>query len=345
MRALDNLQFALRQIQQRFARKALILLYHRVTKLDSDPWALCVTPEHFAEHLEVLRRGYRPMQLRELGQSLRGDKLKSRSVIVTFDDGYADNFLEAKPLLERCDMPATMFLATGNIDSGREFWWDELDRLFLEPGQLSSVLTVTINGCDQHWELGQTADYSAESRLRYRNWRAWEEKPTSRHVLYTSLYEVLSPLSERERRMTIDKLLYWASVDPTARSTHRPLSLDEAFALEKSDLIEVGSHTVTHPKLSSLPPSNQWEEITKSKEFLEELAGHRIESFAYPFGRRIDYTNESVTMVREAGFFQACSNFPGLVQHASDAFQLPRLQVQDWDGDEFARRLSEWANN
>jgi peptidoglycan/xylan/chitin deacetylase (PgdA/CDA1 family) len=285
------------------------------------------------------------MQLRELGQSLRGDKLKSRSVIVTFDDGYADNFLEAKPLLERRDMPATMFLATGYIDSGREFWWDELHRIFLEPGQLSSALTVTINGCDQRWELGQTADYSAESRLRYQNWRAWEEKPTSRHVLYTSLYHVLNPLPERERRMTLDKLLSWASVDSTARSTHRPLSLDEAVTLTKSGLIEVGSHTVTHPTLSSLPLSDQREEITESKEFLEELVGHQIESFAYPFGRRIDYTNESVTLVREAGFVQACSNFVGLVQRTSDAFQLPRLQVKDWDGDEFARRLSEWRNN
>ncbi len=111
-----------------------ILLYHRVTEVPSDPWALSVTPDHFAGHLEILREYTRPISLQQLSQGLREGNLPDCSVVVTFDDGYADNLLNAKPLLERYDVPATVFLATGLVEHWREPWWDELEQLLLQPG-------------------------------------------------------------------------------------------------------------------------------------------------------------------------------------------------------------------
>ena len=112
--------------------------------------------------------------------------------------------------------------------------------------------------------------------------------------------------------------------------------------LAQGGLIEIGAHTVTHSVLAALTPSSQREEIKESKRFLEELLGRKVASFAYPYGRRCDYSEQSVALVREAGFAHACSNFAGVVGRNSDLFQLPRVQVRDWDGDEFAGRLSAW---
>src|SRR5437667_6748579 len=85
---------------------ALILMYHRVTDTGPDPWSLAVSPQHFAEHLEVLRRRFRPVALREL-QS-RSPRRGPRPVVLTFDDGYADNALTALSLLRSLDIPATV---------------------------------------------------------------------------------------------------------------------------------------------------------------------------------------------------------------------------------------------
>src|SRR5262249_15981713 len=114
---------AAQQFRNRFDCKALILMYHGVAEVGSDAWSLFVTPQHFAEDLEVLRKHGRPMRLRRLAQAFGNVSLASRSVVVTFDDGYANNLHNARPLLERYDIPATVFLTTGYLGREYEFWW------------------------------------------------------------------------------------------------------------------------------------------------------------------------------------------------------------------------------
>jgi peptidoglycan/xylan/chitin deacetylase (PgdA/CDA1 family) len=106
-----------------------ILLYHRVAELESDPQQLAVTPARFEEQLRVLRATCTPVALADVPRLLRARKLPKRPVAVTFDDGYRDNLHEAKPLLERHGVPATVFVASGYVGRGTEFWWDELERL------------------------------------------------------------------------------------------------------------------------------------------------------------------------------------------------------------------------
>jgi glycosyltransferase involved in cell wall biosynthesis/peptidoglycan/xylan/chitin deacetylase (PgdA/CDA1 family) len=319
--------------------KALVLMYHRVAGGLSDPWSLCVAPERFAQQLEVLRKFTEPIPLRDLVATFRSGDMPARASVLTFDDGYADNFHNAQPLLQSFEIPATFFLTTGAIGSPNEFWWDELDRLLLQPGRLPNLLQLDINGAIQKWELGDAADYSEEHFRRDSRWKAPENPPSSRHALYVALWRLLQPLTENDRRSVLNELLVWAGREAHGRSTHRPLSLDEVTALGQEKLVEIGSHTVTHPVLPELPFEMQRDELRRSKARLEEILGRPVTSFAYPYG---SYAAGTVPIVRESGYACACSTNDGVVTRSADWYQLPRVEVQDWDGAEFGRRLSTW---
>ncbi|MGH7771185.1 MAG: polysaccharide deacetylase family protein [Candidatus Binatia bacterium] len=333
-------------LRHRFAPSALILLYHRVAELPLDPQLLCVTPRHFSEHLEVLRRYARPMRLQELTQALRDGNLPRQGVVVTLDDGYADNFHAAKPLLEHFDIPATVFIASGYLGRQCEFWWDELERLLLQPGTLPKKLCLSVNGNPYQWELGEASHYSEKAHRRHHGWNVLQEDtPSLRHHLYRSLYRMLLPLPEHKRRKVLNEVIAWAGAESMGRGMHRALSPHEVCWLAEGGLVEVGAHTMTHPVLAVLSESEQRIEISGSKARLEEILGHPVTSFSYPYGSQSDYTMETAFVVREAGFACACSNFAELVWRDSDRFQLPRVVVRDWDGEEFARRLWEWFHN
>ena len=103
------------RIRSRFVPSVLILLYHRIVNLPTDPQLLAVTPQHFTEHLEILGSHAYPIPLRQLVKGLKEGDIPKRGVVVTFDDGYADNLENAKPLLERFGIPATFFISAGAI--------------------------------------------------------------------------------------------------------------------------------------------------------------------------------------------------------------------------------------
>jgi len=142
----------------------------------------------------------------------------------------------------------------------------------------------------------------------------------------------------------LDELLAWAGAESVSRPTHRTLSPDEVVCLADGNLVEIGAHAVTHPVLSGMPAGLQRTEIRQSKTWLEEILGRGVSSFAYPFGTRSSYTQETVGMVREAGFMSACSNFRGLVQNGVNPYELPRYLVRNWPGEDFAHRLREWLS-
>jgi peptidoglycan/xylan/chitin deacetylase (PgdA/CDA1 family) len=332
--------------RHRFSSGVLILLYHRIRPAPCfDPYVLGVTPEHFAEHLEVLQRLGLPMHLRQVLRGLRDGNLPRRAIVVTFDDGYADNLHHAKPLLERYGIPATVFVTTGYTGQAAEFWWDDLERLVLQPGELPEILELEINGSSYRWELGKAASYREIDYKLNQDWDYGKDtEPSPRHRLFRSLYRTLNTLPDTYRRKVLAAIREWAKIDPVARPTHRALTTDEVVTLARGGLIEVGAHTVTHPVLGSLPAAVQQDEIEGSKARLEEILGTTVASFAYPYGSRArsDYTEETVAIVRGAGFACACSNLAKAVRQDADPFQLSRAGVRDWDGDHLAGRLRAW---
>jgi peptidoglycan/xylan/chitin deacetylase (PgdA/CDA1 family) len=117
---------------------AVVLLYHRVAELAHDPWGLAVAPARFAEQVEALVTGFSPLPLGELAARMDADDLPPRSVALTFDDGYRDNLHAAEPLLARHGVPATVFVTSWYVGSGRTFWWDELEAL-CEPARFREL--------------------------------------------------------------------------------------------------------------------------------------------------------------------------------------------------------------
>jgi peptidoglycan/xylan/chitin deacetylase (PgdA/CDA1 family) len=343
MRGLGRVKSIGRKWRNRFSPGALILLYHRVAELDSDPQQLQVSQSNFAEHLRILKQSATPISLTELTQSLRSGKVPSRSVVVTFDDGAADNLLAAKPVLEREDVPAVVFIATGYMKTAREYWWDEVERLVLQPGELPATLALKVNGKVHEWDLSAQKNYTRTDYDAHRGWNAARgDEPTLRHQLYRSLIDVLYPLGPVERFQQLDYLKSWAGDATLSRDSHRPLTAEEVKQLAAGGRIEIGAHTVSHSMLSALPAAVQRDEIEQSKADLEEILGSPVRSFAYPFGTLSDYTRETVSIVKQLGFDCACSNFKDVVQPGADLFQLPRLIVRDWKPEEFANRVARW---
>ena len=321
IRGLGRLRAVAGKLQNRISPGSLILLYHRVAELPLDPLLLSVTPAHFEEHLQVLSRLTKPLSLRTLVRSLKSKEVASHGTVVTFDDGAADNLHNAKPLLERYDIPATVFVATEYSKGEREFWWDELERLLLVPRELPNKLNLKINGKPLNWDLAPV---------------------TSRHELYQHLGDTLRVMPTAQRFDVIAELQKWSGGGTSPRQTHRALSHNEIRQLADGGLVEIGAHTVNHPVLSAIPLLQQEQEIKQSKTQLEEILGQTVESFAYPYGTKDDYTAETVKLVKQSRFTCACSNFKGVVQRTASLFELPRLVVRDWDGDQFERQLRGW---
>lgn len=319
---------------------AIILLYHRIVDIDSDPQLLCVSPRFFEEHLEIINRYYRPIHLQYLRERLRRGNGLHRSVVITFDDGYAENLYQAKPLLERYGVPATFFLTSGYIGQGREFWWDDLERLLLGPSQLPRDLRVMVNGHFYRWDLGDSATWNGDMAPDHLEWDVTcPEVPTPRHEVYRTLHRLLKPLDSKKRSSVLEGLAKTTGVAMEGRSTHRALTSEEVQQLSKGELVEIGAHTVTHPQLSALSVKEQSWEIRESRRSLENLTNRLVMSFSYPFGSRGDFDDVAADLIRESGFQQACAAVPGVVTHKSDPYKLPRFIVQNWDGDEFTQRI------
>jgi peptidoglycan/xylan/chitin deacetylase (PgdA/CDA1 family) len=313
-----------------------------VAEVRSDPWFLSVTPDRFAEHLQVLRKIGQPMTLDQLLQNLLEGKCPYRPLVVTFDDGYADNLYSAKPLLERYDIPATVFVAAGLVGNDREFWWDELDQL-LQTEALPKALDLSINGNVYHWDLAEAEPCGKGNLQQDRHWEAGDKhEPNSRRSLFMEIYNLLQPLPTSEQYHVLNQLVAWVAPKSTRRASSRPLTNQEIVTLNQGGLVDIGAHTMTHPVLSARSTALQEREIGESKTSLEAVLGHPVNNFAYPYGRKSDYTADTVSLVQKAGFACGCSTLASVVNRGSDLFRLPRLPVKNWDGEGFTRTLSWW---
>ncbi len=325
-----------RKISAQVTAHGLILIYHRVADLETDPQLLAVTPEHFQGQMSALKAWGTPISVSDMVRLARQRKLPRRAVAVTFDDGYADNLISAKPILERHGIPATCYVATARTGTRSEWFWDELESLLLRPGKLPEKYSIPVAAADYTGSLDDNGTITSDQLKVDRRWTVLEPAAEgSRQAMYRDLCGLIAPLPHEQRECAVAHVAAWSGHDRSGRDSHRMMNEQEIIELEAGGLIDVGGHTLTHPKLSASALNVQRVEIFKVKQTLENILGRPVTTFSYPFGGHEDYTPQTQQLVRDAGYQTACSNFPGPVLRSSDVYALPRVIIRDSNVNEF----------
>ena len=290
-----------------------ILAYHRIYDINDestyffDPELVSASSEQFDWQMRYIRRRYHAISFGDLALSLAGKKkLKRRSIIVTFDDGYSDNYEIAYPILQQYGLPATVFLSTGYIGTKKVFWFDWVvymlshtsnvtlySQLFDEP--------IKLNGNVQDRRL---AAYKSLAKLKVL-------PDTDRKVLIAEIESALD-IEQPQEGFLHSRALTWSQVKEMAENG-----------------IEIGSHTVSHPILSNLNADEMYTELRSSKEEIERHTGEEVNVLSYPVGGKRSFNDKVKSAVRRVGYKLACSYIPGTNMCASlDVFELKRLHIE-----------------
>lgn len=322
-----RLRAAMERMRGRPKLAPAILMYHRVARLDHDPWGLAVSPERFATQMDYLARHRTPLALDVFVAALDRNALPADAVAITFDDGYVDNSRNALPALEASAVPATLFVVTGHIGGARSFWWDELTHLVLGH---DGAIETNIRIGDTQIALSWTAD-----RTEAPDWRAWNPPADGRETAYAQVWRALQRLPGDERRARMDELA--ALLGPVTGEDDRAMTAEELAAFAASEIIDIGAHSVTHAALTALSEGELDREIAGSRAACEAILGRPVAGFAYPYG---DMSRSVRAAVVRRGFAWACSTEEAAIHSSKvDRFALPRLGVGDWDVDRLAEAL------
>jgi len=294
------------------ADTCLILQYHRVATLCHDPLQLAVQPHNFERQIEYLVENYNVISMDEMKRHLENaTPFTKRTVVVTFDGGYTDVLYTAKEVLAEYGVFATTFVPSARITEPGQFWQSELEDILIA-GNARGHLEIEIDGQCYMWSL----------RSRRDAFRTFD-------VLCSILPS--SPPSAQKRIISQIRLaLHAKAAEPDC---HRTMDAQELRMLEDEGLITVGGHTHNLVKLSALPAWRQIKELVRNKDVLEEVLGHSVEYFSYPFGNEDGCTKENAAMLGDAGFTLACGNSYGTVNaaKATNRFELPRVKVGNWN--------------
>lgn len=291
--------------------RLLILTYHRILPQPDPMLPDDVDVTTFAWQMQLLKAQFNPLPLAEAVRRLKEGALPARAACVTLDDGYANNFTVALPVLERWSIPATIFIATGFLDGGR-MWNDTV----IEAVRATPLPEIDLEPIG----LGRRPAHTPEERV------------TTAH----RLIDAIKYREPAERERCVEEIV--------ARSQARlpgdlMMSSTQVAALARAG-VEVGGHTVSHPILARLPAREAEREIQAGRDRLQEITGRAVRIFAYPNGRPgQDYAAEHVAMARGAGFEAAVSTAWGCARPGTDLWQLPRVAPWDRSRLRFSLRL------
>ena len=261
------------------APKGVILALHRLRiDGDEDPLGgLNVGLKEFHQCLDLLgASGFEIVSMDEAMARLDRPGMKSKFAVLTFDDGYRDNYSLLLPQLAARNVPALIYVTTGFIDRTAPMWWYGIDALLTKHG------AVAFNGeeIDDFALLNDT-------------------------IIATDTKDLPRLLGAVEKRYGIDfrdfadrHAMDWAMVREAAQS----------------GLIAIGSHGVSHMPLSRLSPAQVRQEMQISSARIAEHTGHGPAHFAYPYGDRASVSVRDVALAHECGFATAATSIPGLVR-------------------------------
>jgi peptidoglycan/xylan/chitin deacetylase (PgdA/CDA1 family) len=265
----------------------------------------------FEERMALLAAHFTLLPLSEAVERLARGALPARAVCVTFDDGYADNYAIAAPILRRHGVCATFFVAARYLDGGR-MWNDTV----IEAVRGATGPSLELSGLG----LGIYPVGSMEARRR------------TMHTLLASIKR--RPPPEREEIAEGIRSAAGATMPTGLMMTTKQVRMLRAAGME------IGGHTLSHPILTRLSTAEATREMADGKAELERIIGEPVGLFAYPNGKPgEDFTSEHVALARRVGFRAAVTTAWGAARRASDLLQLPRFTPWDRHPTKFALRL------
>lgn len=304
-----------------------ILMYHRVIRdVRDDPYDLgmCVQLRHFEQQLDYLRRHFTVLPVQDVVQRLaRGETLAPGTVSITFDDGYLDNLQVAAPALERHGLPWSLYVTTGEIDSGRAFWWDRVIR----------AVAVTERRQLDPRDLDHTQPFPAALGTE-----ALSLAPKDRRTTLTQLLDALWCLPIEGVMACVARLeaLLIPGVAADIGPQAARLSPTQLRELVARGGVEIGAHTVDHPNLALQSADEVLHEMNESRRYLEALLDQPVPGFVYPGGRM---SQTVVEQARSVGFLYALSTESRLNQCPTDLMRLGRIGMPDSAPADFRRSL------
>lgn len=281
-----------------------VLLYHRVCTQNNDWDSNIISPNQFKSQIEYFCKRQEIISLETLSQYIRqGKTLPQKAVVITFDDGYKDNFFYAYPILNKNKVPTTIFLTTGHMATDKLFWWDK-------------VGYVISHSKTKQLHLNELGDYSLESTAAKTEARL-------------KITQGLKKITDERKNILIEKLSEISGVEtPNDLAKELILSWDNVKEMH-SNGINFGAHTVNHPILTKLPLEQAKWEITQSKMDIEKVLGTEILTFSYPNG---DYSDELARFVSEKGFICAVSVVPSrLIKPRDNIYAIGRISPENND--------------
>jgi peptidoglycan/xylan/chitin deacetylase (PgdA/CDA1 family) len=287
-----------------------VLAYHRVrdiaTGFTFDPMLVSASPDGFASQVRWLRDRFRPVRCEEVIEALDGGRALPRdAVLVTFDDGYDDNYHVAFPVLRELGVPATFFVATGHIDSGAPFAYDWLVHA-LRTTQATRLQVPAL-------DLDEPVPADDDARTR----------------LAETLLDRLKSLDDAgQDAVMTDLQRVWRVPRADRHADCRPMDWNQLRDMRRAGMT-IGAHGVHHRMLAKLPHAEMVAEIRQCKSRLDAELGEDVQALSYPVGGPDAYNDDVVAAARDAGFAIGFSYISGTNPLGSmDRFGLRRLSVE-----------------
>jgi len=288
--------------RRRHDSKLIILTYHRVLP-KPDP----LIPDEpdaslFEFQMRFIARHFNVLPLTDAAELLASDKLPVQTACITFDDGYANNYHVALPILQRLEIPATVFVTTGLLGNGSMFNDTIIESIRVCPELQLDLSSLNLGILD----LGDDTRRAAAVQS----------------IIHQLKYDPHKVRSEKAQRIA-----ELAGLDGSSRIMMTDGEVQKLHAAG----IEIGAHTVNHPILTNLSAQQAQDEINSSFAYLRDLTGEPPHAFAYPNGQPgRDYDSSHVDMVRRTGFKCAVSTEARYASKHDNPFELPRVTI--WSG-------------
>jgi peptidoglycan/xylan/chitin deacetylase (PgdA/CDA1 family) len=282
-----------------------ILTYHGIVdRRPIMPDPCLVNIDAFRSQMQYLKKHFNVVSMTRAVQLIEDEAIIDPTVVITFDDGYQNNFDLAYPVLREEKQPATIFLSTSFADSDTTIWTGIIQNAFAR----SSKSSFEWRG--QRFDLG-----SLEQRKESMEAVKSLLKDDPQESLFAEVDSIVEILSDGDP----------ISLEPD--SPYRMLTSESIKSLAESDLIELGAHTHSHYILSRIPASVQEVEIRSSLDFVASYTGETCRCFAYPNGRECDYDDDSLAILREAGVKAAVTMESGTCNINTPILELKRIAV------------------